>query len=53
MHPWAQTLLVSYPHALHTLAGNTFEIVRGLGEVCDRDDACCELTVFSRRGCEE
>jgi hypothetical protein len=35
------------------LAGNAFENGPGLGEACDRDDACCDLTVFSRRGCEE
>ena len=37
----------------HHLAGNAFENGRGLVEACDRDDACCELTAFSRRGCEE
>ena len=35
------------------LAGNAFENGRGLGEACDRGDACCELTAFSRRGCKE
>jgi hypothetical protein len=34
------------------LAGNAFENGRGLGEACDRGDACCELTAFLRRGCE-
>ncbi len=52
VHPRVQTLRVVWPHVMCTLTGNTFENGRGLGETCDRDDACCELTVFSHRGCE-
>jgi hypothetical protein len=35
------------------LAGNAFENGRGLGEACDRDETCCELTVLSHHGFEE
>ena len=38
------------PPDLTQLAGNDG---RGLGESCDRDYVCCELTVFSCRGCKE
>ncbi len=44
---------VAYLLTSRHLAGNAFENGRGLGEACDRDDACCDLTVLSRHGCEE